>query len=122
MPKVPRPSALGGQRHNPLAEDYSPSNPFKTKAPKKRKSRDEDAEGDVVVDAKASERILRIGRELADEEETERKARYTTAPNPAFEFDSRLGGLEEDEEAQSGTGYDDDDGWGDEEEVVELEV
>lgn len=74
------------------------------------------------MDAKASERILRIGQELADEEQTELKARYITAPNPAFEFDSRLGGVEEEEEGQDGAGYDDDDGWGDEEDIVEIEV
>jgi essential nuclear protein 1 len=112
MPKIPRP-AQGNDRHNPLAEEYAATQPFKTKAPKKRSRRTEEDEGNVI-DTKASRKILKIGQELADEEEEERKSRYSQPPNSAFAFETRFpNDVESDEEKGK---------WGDEDEVFEVEV
>ncbi|KAK8188913.1 Bystin-domain-containing protein [Phyllosticta capitalensis] len=106
------------RRHNPLADEYAPSNPLKQKAPKKRARKNSAEEG--FVDAKASRKILRIGQDLADEEEAELKAQKPQAPNPAFAFDTRLdaGAESEEDEVQYG---DDDEAWGDEEEEIVID-
>jgi essential nuclear protein 1 len=126
MPKVPRP-AQPDVRHNPLAEEYSPVQPFKQKTPKKRNRREEGGEHDVIG-TKASRRILRIGQELAEEDEEEIQARYVTSSNPAFAFDSRFEGdvqsEEDDEEDGGGQGnWEDEEPFGDEgDQMVEEEV
>ena len=116
MPKATKsPGVQGGQRHNPLTEDYVPSQNFKQKAAKRRKqSRDEDEEH--YVDSKASKRILQIGRELAEEDEVASQVSRPAPANPAFDFSARLGEDQSDEEPAAQ--YDDDEAWGDEEEVV----
>jgi essential nuclear protein 1 len=119
MPKVPRP-AQAAERHRSLAEEYSPIHALKQKSPKKRNRRDEGDE-DNVINTKASRQILKIGQELADEDEAERRSRYVQAPNPAFDFNSRLENDIESDEEETGK-YDDEEAWGDEEEVVEVEV
>ncbi|KAK8180865.1 Bystin-domain-containing protein [Phyllosticta citribraziliensis] len=107
------------RRHNPLADDYAPSNPLKQKAPKKKSKRNSaDAEG--FVDSKASRKILQIGQDLANEEEAELSAQRPQAPNPAFAFETRLDGGAESEEDEVQYG-DDDDAWGDEEEELVIE-
>lgn len=119
MPKTTSTSdARQALRHNPLAEDYSPSYPLKQKSTKKRARRSEEAQ-DQFVDSKASQKILRIGRELAEEEEAEKRENHTeTNVNAAFTFGSRSVGDEVDE---AGALYDDDDDtWGDEEEDLEY--
>jgi essential nuclear protein 1 len=118
MPKVPRP-AQPDQRHNPLAEEYT-ATAFKHKSPKKRNRRDENDE-DHVIDTKASRRILKIGQDLADEDEAERQSKFPAPANPAFAFDSRFGGDVESEDEKE-HGGNDEEAWGDEEEVVEIEV
>lgn len=120
MPKTPKsPATREGQRHNPLAEEYAPSLELKQKAPKKNKKRSRDEnEGDGYVDSKSSRKILDIAQELADEAESETKARRPapSKSNPAFDFETRLGEDDgEDETAQ----YEDEDQWGDEDEIVE---
>ncbi|KAF2269749.1 Bystin-domain-containing protein [Lojkania enalia] len=122
MPKAPKsPGPRDAQRHNPLTEDYAPSNPWKQKAPKRRKrSRDETKE-ESFVDSKASRKILDIGRDLAEEEERENQARRPPAANPAFDFEARLG--EDNSVGEPTEQYDDDEAWGEEEEEVEeLEI
>ncbi|WPG99285.1 Hypothetical protein R9X50_00209800 [Acrodontium crateriforme] len=127
MPKAARSSsnARAERRHNPLAEEYAPTAPLKQKAGKKRKSLSEDKDQDGFVDSKASRRILDLGQELAGEDEAEREAkRPATASDPAFSFENRFSIEGEDEEdlaAELGE-YDDDDAWGSEEEVEEIEV
>ncbi|KAF2185829.1 Bystin-domain-containing protein [Zopfia rhizophila CBS 207.26] len=118
MPKAPKsPNPREAQRHNPLTEDYVPSNPWKQKPGKRKKhSRDEDDE-EHFIDSKASRKILEIGRELADEEEKEHKVQRPPTANPAFDFETRLG--EEDSAEERTAEYDDDEAWGDEEEEVE---
>lgn len=117
MPRVPRAPQNETQRHDPLVEEYAPSYPFKQKTfHKKRKSRSDGDEGEEqIVDTKASRKILRIGQELAEEDDAQsRKKHESGAPNPAFAFDSRFGGDVESEE--EGATYEE---WEDEDEVEE---
>ncbi|KAL9607355.1 MAG: hypothetical protein Q9167_007728 [Letrouitia subvulpina] len=72
-------------RHNPLSEDIANTGLLNEKT-KKRKSRS-DADEDQYVDPTSSGKILRIGQELAKEEQEENGL---PAPNPAFAFESRL--------------------------------
>ena len=124
MPRVPRAPQDESQRHDPLAEEYAPTYPFKQKpSHKKRKSRsdgDEDQEQEnQVIDTKASRKILRIGQELVDEEDAQSKRQYhDTTPNPAFSFDTRFGGHIESEEEDIAD-YEE---WEDERDVEEVEV
>lgn len=122
MPKIPRP-AQSGDRHNPLAEEYTASASLKSKSPKKRNRRDEDDE-DAVVGTKASRKILKIGQELVDEDEEERRvlrAEGTTVPNPAFSFETRFPqDVESEEETENHA--DEEETWGEEEETFEVEV
>jgi len=111
MPKVigPKEAARNGRRHNPLEHDITATGILKNKS-SKRKSRHEDDEGDKFIDSKQSRKILRIGQELADEDQEENKI---TAPNTAFDFASRF---QDDEEEET---YEDGEEWGDEDEIVE---
>ncbi|RYO98713.1 hypothetical protein DL763_001974 [Monosporascus cannonballus] len=117
MPKATTPTSMRAERrHNPLEEDYLATGLLRNKAPK-RKSRagDEDSEGDNggrYIDSKASKQILKIGRELAEENDVA-PPRPPTGSN-AFGFDSRFGAEEDDAE-----GGMEDEVWGDEDEVVE---
>ncbi|ATZ50576.1 Bcenp1 [Botrytis cinerea B05.10] len=115
MPKAmsPKELARNGRRHNPLEADLTASGPLKTKSGK-RKSRNEDEE-EKFVDSKSSRRILKIGQELADEDEAETQA---AKPNAAFNFDSRF--ENEDEEDEPEFGDEDGEEWGDDDEVPEL--
>jgi len=123
MPKAPAADRRQERRHNPLSEEYIPSQPLKQKASKKGKSRTAENE-DTFVDSKASRRILNLGQELADEEDAEAEANKPAAANPAFAFESRFPqDVESDDEEGIPHGADDDDVWGDEEEEVEeIEV
>lgn len=120
MPKASTSAdARQARRHNPLSEDYAPTHPLKQKAAKRKKANSDNRDDEGFVDSKASRKILKIGQDLADEEELEQNARRPPKPNPAFAFESRLDdGVESDEEV---VGQDDDDAWGDEdeEEIVE---
>ncbi|KAF2090907.1 Bystin-domain-containing protein [Saccharata proteae CBS 121410] len=116
-------AARQARRHNPLAEEYAPSQPLKQKSGKRKKSAQKDEDGEQgYVDSKASRKILRIGQDLADEESEELQSNRPQAPNPAFAFESRFGDEESDEEVVEG----DDDAWGDdvdeeEEEIIEID-
>jgi len=124
MPRIPRAPQDESQRHDPLAEEYAPTYPFKQKpSHKKRKSRsdanDDQEQENQVIETKASRKILRIGQELADEEDAQSKRQYRdAAPNPAFSFDTRFGGhigSEEEDIAE----YEE---WEDEGDAAEVEV
>jgi essential nuclear protein 1 len=118
MPKTPKsPGMRDSQRHNPLAEEYAPSNPLKQKPAKRQKRSRDENDGDGFVDSKSSRKILEIGRELADEDENENQVRRPPTANPAFDFETRLGENEGEEDITAS--YDDDEAWGDEEEEVE---
>jgi essential nuclear protein 1 len=118
MPKTPKsPGPREAQRHNPLAEEYAPSNPWKQKPAKRQKRERDETEQERFIDSKASRKILDIGRELAEEDDRENEARRPPTANPAFDFETRLG---EDDSADEPTiQYDDDEAWGDEEEELE---
>lgn len=120
MPKAGKPNANRHERrHNPLGEDYSPttSAPLKIKI-KKRKSVDE---GQDYVDSKASRRILDLGQDLAAEEEAEHKVSRPNDVESAFTYESRFpqNGMGEEPAEEE---YEDEDAWGSEEEVEEIEV
>ncbi|KEY74291.1 hypothetical protein S7711_00448 [Stachybotrys chartarum IBT 7711] len=118
MPKATTPTATRqGRRHNPLEDDVIATGVLRTK-PGKRKSKDrKDEDEDHFVDARASRNILRIGRELAEED-----AANISVQNPTvdtFGLDSRF----EDEAEGEPQTYDDEEAWGDEDDVVEeIEV
>lgn len=114
MPKATTPVAAARQarRHNPLEDDLVATGPLREKSGK-RKSRHEIQEEEKFVDSKASRKILKIGQELADEDQAEGKPDQQTS---AFNFESRFGGGEDEED--EGT-YENEDAWGDDDEVVE---
>ncbi|KAI2468922.1 Bystin-domain-containing protein [Annulohypoxylon bovei var. microspora] len=113
MPKATTPtSAHHPRRHNPLEDDLVATGPLRTKAPKRKSKGGDDEEQENYIDSKASKKILRIGRELAEEVDV-------APPRPpkesnAFGFDSRFDEDDEDKEA-----FEDEEVWGDEDEIVE---
>jgi essential nuclear protein 1 len=129
MPKAPGGDARQMRRHNPLSEDYAPSNPHKQKAPKK-KSRsnpngDEDNEQQAYIDSKASRKIIALGQDLTAEEDAELEAlRPKNDTKSAFEFERSLRDEEDSDDDEAGGIPGDDEAWGDEddEEVEEVEV
>ncbi|GFP53777.1 hypothetical protein ACSS6W_001380 [Trichoderma asperelloides] len=116
MPKATTPNASRpGRRHNPLEDDVLATGILRNK-PTKRKSKEAGESEENFVDSKASKNILRIGRELMEEENAERPTAKPTVDN--FGYDSRFG--EEEEEHKT---YDDDEAWGDDDvEVEDVEV
>ncbi|CAJ2501933.1 Uu.00g047860.m01.CDS01 [Anthostomella pinea] len=112
MPKATTPKSRRG-----LEDDYLATGPLRSK-PQKRKSRDlEDRdEKEGYVDSKASQNILRIGRELAAENDA--APPRTPQESNAFGFESRFDQDDNDEK------FDDEVVWGDddEEEVEEVEI
>lgn len=124
MPKAPKSPGARPPRHDPLAEEYAPSDPFKGKPAKrqKRANKDDKNEEQNYVDSKSSRKILEIGRELEEEDQRESKARRPQDPSAAFDFETRLG--EPDDLDNEAVQYDeDDDAWGeDDEEVEEVEI
>jgi essential nuclear protein 1 len=101
MPKATTQTSSGGRkhgRHNPLEADILATGNLKSK-PSKSKHRDDEAK-DNFVDSKASRQILRLGRELAEED-----AHLSAVSNPvnavksAFDADTdRRFGFDDDEE------------------------
>ncbi|KZM23324.1 snoRNA-binding rRNA-processing protein [Ascochyta rabiei] len=122
MPRVPKSPGVRGERHNPLAEEYLPSDPYKTKAKRQKRAKTDQQDEQGYVDSKSSRKILEIGRELEEEDERENQRGAPKGANPAFDFEKRLG--EDDlEEIVSGQFDDDDEAWGeDDEEVEEVEI
>ncbi|KAI1069896.1 snoRNA-binding rRNA-processing protein [Fusarium irregulare] len=117
MPKATTPTAARHpRRHNPLEDDITASGILKNK-PSKKRSKGSDNEEENFVDDRASRTILRIGRELAEEDNAGKPvAAKPTIDN--FGYDSRFGDEEEENKV-----YDDDEAWGeDDEEVEEVEV
>lgn len=111
MPKATTP-ATASRRHNPLEDDLTASGGILKNKPAKRKSRHQE-EGDQFVDSKASRKILRLGQELADEDEATDR---TQDAKPIFNFETRSEGEEEDT-------YEDEEAWaGIDEEVGEVDV
>ncbi|KAK5736231.1 snoRNA-binding rRNA-processing protein [Elasticomyces elasticus] len=128
MPKTARSNSVARQdrRHNPLSEEYAPST-LKQKSSKKRKQSQTESttqEGGYV-DSKASRRILDLGQDLTAEDDAERLAKRPATTNSVFD-----GGFAaprdvvSDDEGGVGVGgeYDEEEAWGSEEEVEEVEV
>lgn len=124
MPKVPRSNSetRKERRHNPLSEEYSPSN-LKQKAGKKRmQSHSAEHEQDGFVDSKSSRHILNLGQDLAAEDEAATRPSKQTNTNNAFSYESRFpNDVVSDEQEEPGE-YDDADVWGSDEEVEEIEI
>jgi essential nuclear protein 1 len=122
MPKASRtPSAAQKLRHNPLSEEYAPSE-LKQKSNKKRKADDVPNKEEGFVNSKASRNILQLGQDLAAEDEAEQEANRPVQPNPAFAFESRfpLEGEDDEEDGGAEVGeYDDEEAWGSDDEIVE---
>lgn len=124
MPKATTPTAARqGRRHNPLEDDVVSTGLLRNKNGGKRRSKGSgaDDEGDNFVDAKSSKNILRIGRELAEEEDAEKletQAPPQTVDN--FGYDNRF-----DDEAETEDklyGAEEEGAWGDEDDEVVEEV
>ncbi|EOO03863.1 putative rrna processing protein [Phaeoacremonium minimum UCRPA7] len=112
MPKATTPNAADRRRHNPLEADIlGGTGTLRNKAPK-RKSRSKEEAEENFVDSKASRKILRIGRELIEEDRLENPV---TEPAPSA-FDSRFDFEDEEHEVFDD---DNDEAWGDEDDVVE---
>lgn len=126
MPKATKsPGGREQQRHNPLAEEYAPSDPYKQKAAKRQKRDREDKDGEQgYVDAKSSRKILDIGRQLEEDEERENNARRPAGANPAFDFEARMGDDDMVNAEPDAFDDDDDEAWGDDddEEVEEVDI
>ena len=122
MPKA-RDSASGSvqfRHQNTLEDDILATGPLRERT-KKRKSQSADngdGDGDGYIDSKSSRKILRIGRELVQEEQ---QAPSIAADNTstAFTFESRFGGSGDPEDDGK---FGDDEGWGDEEEETVEEA
>lgn len=118
MPKATTP-IRGARRHNPLEDDLVATGILRTKNGK-RKSRttEDEEENENFVDAKASKNILRIGRELAEEEAALGEQGPSKPAVDFFSYDSRFPDEEGDEKT-----YEDEEEWGDDDDVVEeIEV
>ncbi|KAH7248861.1 Bystin-domain-containing protein [Fusarium redolens] len=117
MPKATTPSASRQtRRHNPLEDDITATGILKNK-PSKKRSKGGDNEEENFVDDRASRTILRIGRELAEEENAGKAVAKPTIDT--FGYDSRF----DDEAEGENKVYEDDEAWGEDDEVVEeIEV
>ena len=127
MPKAVRSNSTARQerRHNPLSEEYSPTTPLKQKAGRKRKSSgDGEERQDAYVDSKSSRRILDLGQDLAAEDAAERQPSKPAEANSLFTFESRFpdDALRDGGAAEENENYDDEDAWGSDEEVEEVEI
>ncbi|ATY63311.1 bystin [Cordyceps militaris] len=120
MPKATTPTAnRGPRRHNPLEDDILATGILRNKPSKKGSKNDDDQDQDAFVDSKASKNILRIGRELAEEDNAERAGAVAPPTIDNFGYDSRFGDIEDEAKVYG----DEDEVWGDEdEEVEEIEV
>ena len=118
MPKVvsPRMSRPQGmRRHNPLSDDLVSSGLLRAKPAKRKSQRGEDDQ-EKFVDSKSSKRILKIGQELAEEDQ----APAVQLANDAFAFESRLDHESRPEDIDVYDGNEKD--WGDEEEEAAEEL
>ena len=111
---APSSNFKSARRHAPLEEDLLATGPLRPRT-KKRKERPEE-DGGGHVDSRSSKKILKIGQDLEDEIQQEN---VSIAPNPAFTFKSRSGGISESEEDDF---RHDDDAWGDDEDDTIEEV
>lgn len=116
MGKATTPTDRQSRRHNPLQDDILATGPLKSKVPKKKKGKDGDeGNGDHFVDATRSRTILRLGRELADEDAPAKPEASAKPGVDLFGIESRYGvDVGSDEQT-----YEEEEAWGEEDEVVE---
>ena len=115
MPKATTPLSSVPRRHNPLSDDLVATGPLRTKSNKRKARRDDDG-GTGFVDSRASRKILKIGQDLAEEEQKESKI---ALPSTAFTFESRFDqASESDGDAQQ----QEEDAWDDEGDDIIEEV
>ncbi|TDZ26914.1 Uncharacterized protein Cob_v000758 [Colletotrichum orbiculare MAFF 240422] len=117
MGKATTPTDRQTRRHNPLQDDILATGPLKNKVGKKKKGKNSDDEdnGDHFVDAARSRNILRLGRELAEEDAPAKPEAAAKPGVDLFGIESRYGAdVGGDEQT-----YDDEETWGDDDEVVE---
>ncbi|KAI9749251.1 MAG: snoRNA-binding rRNA-processing protein [Lichina confinis] len=111
------------RRHKPLPEDIADTGVFRPVSNKRKSRHDDEADGaDNYIDSKASRRIFRIGKELADED---RDDAPDQVKNTAFGLASRLDQQtgSDDEGAESDDAWVDEDAWGDgDEDDMEREL
>lgn len=125
MPKASAPSRPSAPERRPLADDIISVGHLRTKSGKRKSRSDEDEGGENhYIDAKASKKILQIGRDLAEEDVAESRSAAEAAgtgikTTTAFDFESRFGDGVADEEEEDFVQYGDA-GWEDEGEVEEV--
>lgn len=111
-------SSSSKRRHNPLEQDLLATGILKSKKAKAPKQNED--EGDYYLDARSSRRVLELGRELLEEDESEKAARQPADAPVVTAFDFPQGqGVDQDRD----DAFEDDgeDAWGDED-VEEEEV
>ncbi|KAL1879410.1 hypothetical protein VTK73DRAFT_6942 [Phialemonium thermophilum] len=122
MPKATTPTAgRQNRRHNPLEEDILATGILKSK-PSKSKRRQE-GENANFIESKASKQILRLGRELVEEERIESGATAAAISRSAFDPSSArgldFGDSDEDEVTE---GIYEDEAFGDQNDEVASEL
>lgn len=116
MPKATTPRR---PRRNPLEVDILATGLLRKKPPRPKQSKDDEEDAQKYVDSKASQKILRMARELAVENDPSNAPGEEVDGDDYFGLDSRAG-LEGDDEEQA---FDNEEQWGDEDgEVEEIEV
>ncbi|KAG6139393.1 hypothetical protein E4U47_003471 [Claviceps purpurea] len=121
MPKAIAPKAeRPARRHNPLENDILATGLLRNK-PTKSKSKTSAETDESFIDSKASKNILRIGRQLAEEESAESAALVPEPIVDSFGYDVRF---DDGQAAEETHGHEEDEAWGDDDEdvVEEIEV
>lgn len=115
MPKATTPTS--GRRRG-LEEEYLVGSGLLKNRPSKSKSKSkgdsDDERENNFVDARASRKILNIGRQLAEEDAPTRRTEPTTTPS-AFGFDSRY------DDGEPAGGEDEDEIWADDDDDEVME-
>ncbi|KAI9800548.1 MAG: hypothetical protein M1825_004097 [Sarcosagium campestre] len=120
MPKS-RARATSQKRHSTLEQDILATGPLRTKSAKRKSLHDDDDNGDVFVDSRSSQKILKIGQDLADEDAEESKS-TTEVLNTAFDFESRFAEAEGDLRDTGAREDGDEEAWHDEDDDIVEEV
>ena len=111
MPHRSRSKSKSRQQRRPLEEDLVATGNLKAKSNKRKSKPDEDTE--TFIESSLSNKILKIGQELVEEEEQENGP---IPRNSAFEIESRQ--LEDPENGDEDR-HDAEDAWGDGDELLE---
>lgn len=120
MPKAMAPKAeRPARRHNPLENDILATGLLRNK-PTKSKSKTSAEADESFIDSKASKNILRIGRQLAEEESAESASLVPEPIVDSFGYDVRF---DDGQAAEETHAHEEDEAWDDDDDVVEeIEV